>query len=85
MLACLFADDTVLFTESEKELQRVVDEFYSLCTKRKLKVKVGKCKVMIFERREVEVVDFNTPYKMSANSRKVCGSFRRENGGSERI
>ena len=25
----------------------------------------GKNKVMVFERREVEVVDFNTPYRLS--------------------
>ena len=31
MVACLFTDDTVLFTESE-ELLSVVDEFYSVCT-----------------------------------------------------
>ena len=31
-----------LFAESEEELQRVVDEFYSVCTRRKLKVNAGK-------------------------------------------
>ncbi len=28
MLPCLFADDTVLLSESERKLQKVVDEFY---------------------------------------------------------
>ena len=46
-MPCLFADDTVLFADSEKELQRVVDEFYMVC------------------RKEVEVVDFNTLYRLS--------------------
>ena len=32
VLACFFTDDTVLFVESEKELQRMVDEFYSICS-----------------------------------------------------
>ena len=54
----------------------------SVCTRRKLKVNVGKSKMMVFERREVEVVDFNTPYRMSVP--KVRGGSRRENGGSER-
>ena len=36
------------FAESEKELDRVVDEFYSVCTRRKLKVNVGENKVMVF-------------------------------------
>ncbi len=37
VVICLFADDTVL-SESEGNLQRVVNEFYSVCKKRKLKV-----------------------------------------------
>ena len=43
---------------------RVVDEFYSICTRRKLKVNAGKCKVIVFERKEVNVSYFDTPYKM---------------------
>ena len=30
----------------------MVDEFYSVCTRRKLKVNAGNSKVMVFERRE---------------------------------
>ena len=30
IVACLFADDTVLFAESEEERQTMVDEFYSV-------------------------------------------------------
>ena len=51
--------------ESEEELQRVVDKFYSLCMRRKLEVNVEKSKVKIVERRGVEVIDFNTHYKVS--------------------
>ncbi len=50
--------------ESEGDLQRVVNEFYSACKRRKLKVNAGKSKVMVFERREEEVVDFNTAYRV---------------------
>ena len=50
-MAYLLTDDTVLFAESEKELQRVVDEFSS-CLKRKLKINCRKSKVMVFERRK---------------------------------
>ncbi len=39
---------------------RVINEFYSVCKRRKLKVKAGKGKVMLFERREEKVIDFNT-------------------------
>ncbi len=47
-----------------KNIQRVVNEFYSVCKRRKLKVNAGKSKVMVFERRGVEVVDFNTAYRV---------------------
>ncbi len=63
--ACLFADDTVLLAESERKIQRVVDQFHDVCSRRKLKVNAGKSKVMVFERREAEVVDFGNPYKVS--------------------
>ncbi len=39
--ACLFADDTVLLAESERKLQRVVDQFHSACSRRKLKMEMG--------------------------------------------
>ncbi len=55
----LFANDTVLLAESEGELRRVVNEFYTVCKRRKLKVNAGKSKVMVFERREEEVIDIN--------------------------
>ncbi len=45
-------------------LQRVVSEFFSVCKRRKLKVNVGKSKVMVFERREEEVINFNTAYRV---------------------
>ncbi len=48
-----------MLRESERELQRVVDEFYSVCVRRKLRVNVGKSKVMVFKRNEAEVVDMD--------------------------
>ncbi len=45
----LYTDDTVLLAESEGMLQRIiVDEFDSVCKRRKLKVNAGKSEVMIF-------------------------------------
>ncbi len=41
----------MLLAESEVDLQRVVNEFYSVCKRRKLKVNTGKSKVMVFERK----------------------------------
>ncbi len=60
VIVCLFADDTVLLADSERELQRVVDQFQSVCSRRKLIVNVGKSKAMVFERSKVEVVDLGT-------------------------
>ncbi len=44
VVTCLFPDDTVLLAESEGDLQRVINEFCSVCKRRKLKVNVGKSK-----------------------------------------
>ena len=63
----------MLFAASEEEVQRGVDNLYSICIEKKLKVNVGKSKVMVFERKEVEVFDVNAPYRVSvpAVARKV--------------
>ena len=42
----LFADDTVLVADSEHKLCRLVSEFGRVCERRKLRVNVGKSKVM---------------------------------------
>ncbi len=64
VVTCLFVDDMVLVAESEGDLQRVVKEFHSVRKGRKLKVNAGKSKVIVFERREEEVIDFNTSYRV---------------------
>ncbi len=86
MVACLF-DDTMLLAKSEGELQRVVDQFYSVCVRRKLRVIIGKSINMVSERKEIEMVDFRNPYKVTVPvAERWGGSFkRRENGGSERV
>ena len=42
----LFADDTALVADSEEKLCRLVSEFGRVCERIKLKVNVGKSKVM---------------------------------------
>ncbi len=44
VVAGLYADDTVLLAESEGMHQRIVDEFYRICKRRKLKVKQVKAR-----------------------------------------
>ena len=48
----LFADDTALVADSEEVLQLLVTEFGRVCDRRKLKVNVGKSKVMRCTRSE---------------------------------
>ncbi len=50
MVVCLFACDSVFALESEKEVQRVIDQFYSVCDRWKLKVNAVERKVMVFEK-----------------------------------
>ncbi len=54
----LYADDTVLLAEAEGMLQRIVDEFDSVCTRIKLKGNAGKSKVTVFERAKEQTVNF---------------------------
>merc|ERR1712071_700996 len=82
MITSLFADDTVLFAESEQELQRLVNEFYDVCKRRKLKVNGGKSKVMVFERRETEVIDFDRQYRIRLENECKCNISM---GGGERL
>ena len=42
----LFADDTAQVADSEEKLCRLVSEFGKVCERRKLRVNVGKSKVM---------------------------------------
>ncbi len=50
VVVCLFACDSVFALESEKEVQRVIDQFYSVCDRWKLKVNAVERKVMVFEK-----------------------------------
>jgi len=72
LITSLFADDSVLMAESEKELQKIVDEFNNVCKRRKLKVNVGKSKVMVFERRMSDIIDFARPYRVNEQSELEC-------------
>ena len=47
----LFADDTALVASTEERLQRLVNEFGVVCERRKLRVNIGKSKVMVCNRR----------------------------------
>ena len=48
------ADDLVLCGESEESLSRLVEGFGRVCKRRGLKVNVGKSKVMVVNRENVQ-------------------------------
>ena len=48
----LFADDTLVVADSERKLCQLVTEFGRACERRKLRVNVGKSKVMGCTRNE---------------------------------
>ena len=43
-----------------------------MCLRRKLKVNAGKSKVMVFERKEIEVCDFSMPYRVEVPAVRRC-------------
>ncbi len=59
----------------------MVDQFHSVCSRRKLRVNTGKSKVMVFDRKEVGVVNFRNPYRVSVPVNERCEIVM----GSERI
>ncbi len=59
---------TVLLAESERKLQRIVDEFDRVCRRRKLKVNAGKSKVMVFERAAEQAIDLAKSYGVGSEA-----------------
>ena len=49
----LYADDTLLFSESENGLQEAVEVFDSVCNNRLLKVNASKSKIVCLKGREI--------------------------------
>ena len=50
LFVILYADDTVLMSESQEDLQKQLDSLNEYCNIWKLKVNVGKSKVVIFSK-----------------------------------
>ena len=46
----LYADDTILLSETSTDLQLLLDKFCFYCTKWKLKININKTKVMVFSK-----------------------------------
>ena len=54
MFVILYADDTVIFSETKEGLQTSLDIFQLYCENWKLKVNVKKTKVMVFSKRKTK-------------------------------
>ncbi len=66
----LFADDTILLEEREKDLQKLVNDFIKVCMWRNLKVTVGKSKVMVSEKRKSEVIEIENHYRKRVENQR---------------
>ena len=53
LLVLLYADDTILLTESEEDMQKVLETVSDYCRSSNLKINCGKTKYMIFSRGKV--------------------------------
>ena len=82
----LFADDTVVVADSERKLCQLVTEFGRVCERRKLRVNVGKSKVMRCTRNEDGAslnVMLNGEALEEVDQFKYLGSVIAANGGVE--
>ena len=83
----LFADDTALVAVSEEKLCRLVSEFGRVCERRKLRVNVGKSKVMRCSRYgngdQIHVILNGEPLEL-VDCFKYLGSQVAADGGCER-
>ena len=82
----LFADDTVVVADSEEKLCQLVTEFGRVCERRKLRVNVGKSKVMRCTRNEDGArlnVMLNGAVLEEVDQFKYLGSIIAANGGVE--
>ena len=82
-----FADDTSLVADSEEKLDRLVSEFGRVCERRKLRVNVGKSKVVRYSRYgnggRMHVILNSEPFE-EVECFKHTGSKVAADGGCER-
>ena len=58
IIALLYADDTVIVSSRDKDLQNAIDDFNNYCQEWKLKVNISKTKVVIFGARNTDQFRF---------------------------
>ena len=70
----LYADDVVLLTENEKDLQKIMDVFNFWCTNNALYVNVNKFNIMHFRNPSVPRTDFN--FTVNGNSMECVNRYQ---------
>ena len=70
----LYADDIVILTENENDLQRCLDVLYSWCQRRRLSVNCSKSNVMHFRKQCVPGSNFN--FKIGPNSLQYVSHYK---------
>lgn len=64
MITGLSVDGTILLGKNEKMLSRTVSEFDRMCKRIKLKISVGRSKVIVFERVKDQPLNFAMPERL---------------------
>ena len=62
LLLVMYADDTILMSNSELGLQKAIDALHDYCNKWQLTVNCDKTNVVIFSRRKVDASKYNFTY-----------------------
>ena len=72
LIVLLYADDTVLIADNEKDLQKTLDLFYDDCELWKLKVNINKTKIVVFGARKID----NMLFRMGDNTIEIVGKYK---------
>ena len=72
MFVILYADDTIILSESKENMQNSLDIFHSYCEMWNLRVNANKTKVMIFSKRKVRQ---NIEYYLNGQKQEIIDTF----------
>ncbi len=61
-----------MLAESERVLQRIVDDFDRVCRRRKLKVNEDKSKAMVFERAREQTIGYVKSDRVGSKAMTSC-------------
>ena len=83
LLVLLYADDTIVLSNTAAGLQKALDDLSNYCTEWKLQVNSGKTKVIIFSKRKpknLPVFTYNNEALENVSEFKYLGVYFKSNG-----